>query len=238
MTKAPRVIELFKSLQGEGLFIGRPSLFVRLDGCNLRCPACDTAYAWTAAAFIHGPGVRNIPWEQVDNALDEEPMHVVLTGGEPLLSPDAIRRLLRHRGTRTVTVETNGTLAPPPDALRDERVWWSVSPKGPWFNDEYPWAMSHSNLQDFDRTDRAYFKLVVRTKEHMSWWLDKYATLGLEGTVVFQPNNVELDHPAEYMRRMRFLATEFAAIREYWAGAPVRILPQLHFLMYGRRRGV
>ena len=238
MSKAPLVIELFKSLQGEGLFIGRPSLFIRLAGCNLRCLTCDTGYAWTAAAFLQAKGFPRIPWEKVDDALNEESMHVVLTGGEPLLWPVVLLRLLQHKGVRTLTIETNGTLAAPEWALADKRVWWSVSPKGPWFNDEYPWKGAIPNLQDFDQTGRAYFKVVVRTADHMRWWLQRYATFGLEGTVVFQPDNCELDDLHAYMHRLVYLAAEFADIRPWWVNVPVRILPQLHFLMYGRRRGV
>lgn len=112
------VSEVFYSLQGEGRYAGRPSLFVRLGGCNLRCTgfggSCDSAYAVD-------PSYRQT-WEMMDaNALiglyesKKQFLYVdtVLTGGEPTLwfgDSDfmVFADYLRQSGS-LVTVETNGT---------------------------------------------------------------------------------------------------------------------------------
>ncbi len=100
-----KIAERFRSLQGEGLWVGTPSSFVRTTGCNLRCRWCDT------------PGTSWAPegtWASVDELVDwcaAGPRDVVVTGGEPLLQPAvvALTRGLTARG-RLVTVETAGTV--------------------------------------------------------------------------------------------------------------------------------
>lgn len=101
-----RIAEIFHSVQGEGIWAGVPSTFVRVSGCNLRCVWCDTPYAsWKP----EGPTqtIEEII-EQVTKAnLD----HVVLTGGEPMLF-DAIEELAKQLKSlgKMITIETAGTI--------------------------------------------------------------------------------------------------------------------------------
>lgn len=104
-----RIAEIFSSIQGEGLWTGTPSIFVRVSGCNLRCSWCDTPYAsWDP----EGP-VRQIPEiaQEVIDLSNNEAKHVVLTGGEPLLFPPLVELAdtLSKRGFK-ITVETAGTI--------------------------------------------------------------------------------------------------------------------------------
>jgi 7-carboxy-7-deazaguanine synthase len=96
------VNEIFFSIQGEGSRVGRPSAFLRLTGCPLRCVWCDTAYAFHE-------GARRDEAEILE-ALDAMPCRLVtLTGGEPLAQPEAfpfVTRLLD--GGWEVVVETSG----------------------------------------------------------------------------------------------------------------------------------
>jgi len=100
---ALQVNEIFYSIQGESSHAGRPCVFVRLTGCNLRCAFCDTAYAYDEGSWVM---IRDI--EREIQAFD---CHLVeVTGGEPLLqteTPELIRGLL-DRGY-TVLLETNGS---------------------------------------------------------------------------------------------------------------------------------
>jgi 7-carboxy-7-deazaguanine synthase len=103
-----RVAELFRSVQGEGLWAGTPSVFVRTSGCNLRCAWCDTPYAsWSP----EGPLVALGEIVARVVAIADSARHVVLTGGEPLLSETIVplSRALKAEGF-TITVETAGTL--------------------------------------------------------------------------------------------------------------------------------
>lgn len=95
---------MFASIQGETSYVGLPFSFVRLSGCNLRCRYCDTAYAYEDG--------EEFPLEEVVSklALFGIP-RVTLTGGEPLLQPEAFSLVstLLDRGN-LVLVETNGTV--------------------------------------------------------------------------------------------------------------------------------
>jgi 7-carboxy-7-deazaguanine synthase len=98
-----RITEVFYSIQGESTFAGRPSAFVRLTGCDLRCRWCDSTYTFTGGE-----------WRAIDDIVrqvaDEFGADLVcVTGGEPLLQPrvhDLVAALL-GRGV-TVTMETGG----------------------------------------------------------------------------------------------------------------------------------
>ncbi len=123
-----RVVEVFDSLQGEGLWVGTPMTFVRLAGCNapdlgLGCVRwCDTKYAWQ-------PGTgEDRPIEDVAAAVKLP--RCCLTGGEPLLQGAEVACLIEalHRRGVAVHLETNGTLELGTEAHPD---WITVSPKPP-----------------------------------------------------------------------------------------------------------
>ena len=122
-----RVSEIFYSLQGEGMLVGTPSVFVRLAGCPFRCRWCDTAYAWDYAA-----GEDLDPGQIVEHVNLWPCRFVVLTGGEPLTGPDLAVRPglvdLSHRlqaAGKHITIETSGVLFVP-DLACD---LMSISPK-------------------------------------------------------------------------------------------------------------
>jgi 7-carboxy-7-deazaguanine synthase len=100
-----RVNEIFHSIQGESTHAGRPCVFVRLTGCNLRCVWCDTAYA-----FHEGDALSV---EEIVRRVSSYGCPLVeVTGGEPLLQPESIdlMRALVERGFE-VLLETGGSLA-------------------------------------------------------------------------------------------------------------------------------
>jgi 7-carboxy-7-deazaguanine synthase (Cx14CxxC type) len=122
------VKEIFYSLQGEGFHAGRPAVFCRFSGCNLRCEFCDTAFEGTDGpnGGVYGTGelasaVASLwpgPAER-----DVRPF-VICTGGEPLLQLDAGLLKAFHARGLEVAVETNGTVAAPRGI-----DWLTVSPK-------------------------------------------------------------------------------------------------------------
>ncbi len=124
-----KLVEIFSSIQGEGLFVGCRQVFVRLAGCNISCQYCDTRDSFavpdtarieTAAAGRIFVNLTNpVPMTELVSAIERlyrSPHHSVsLTGGEPLLQPEAISAIaaLRQTGAK-IYLETNGTL---PEAL-------------------------------------------------------------------------------------------------------------------------
>lgn len=116
-----KIVEIFPSIQGEGLRQGEPTIFVRLAGCRLRCSFCDTKYAWE--------GGRDMSPEEVAEAIKRIRLRfparwVSLTGGEPFLQDlRRLVRLIRKEGLK-IQVETSGTRHCPLAA-----DWLTVSPK-------------------------------------------------------------------------------------------------------------
>ena len=97
------VNEIFYSLQGESSHAGRPCVFVRLTGCNLRCTYCDTRYAYEEG--------NAMTVEEIIDRVAAYPCRLVeVTGGEPLLQKEtpALIRALLDRGFE-VLLETNGS---------------------------------------------------------------------------------------------------------------------------------
>lgn len=109
----------FNTIQGEGPYAGRKATFIRLQGCNLQCPACDTEYS-TGEEYYVSIFLQIFP-PVVDGHL------IVITGGEPLrqLGVSALCVGLLNKGY-TVQIETNGTL---PATHIPKRVEIVVSPK-------------------------------------------------------------------------------------------------------------
>ncbi len=103
-----RISEIFHSIQGEGLLLGVPSVFIRTSGCNLRCRWCDTPYAsWQPE------GEKKELSAIIAQVKAYSCSHVVLTGGEPMIASE-IRELasgLRDEGFH-ITIETAATMAP------------------------------------------------------------------------------------------------------------------------------
>lgn len=110
-----RINEIFYSLQGEGFYTGTPSLFVRLSGCNLKCPFCDTD---------HLPYTEMTEHEIIEEAAKCPAKHVVITGGEPSLQLTESLVDGLHGVGKYVAVETNGT-----HELPQNVDWVTLSPK-------------------------------------------------------------------------------------------------------------
>jgi len=102
-----RIIEIFKSIQGEGINQGYPCVFVRLAGCNLNCRWCDTPLARDMYAG------DEMPPDDVISGIDRlGGRYVCITGGEPMMQAENVINLskaLHERGFR-IDIETNGSI--------------------------------------------------------------------------------------------------------------------------------
>jgi organic radical activating enzyme len=121
-----KIIEIFASLQGEGLRQGEPTVFIRFSGCNLKCSFCDTRYAWSGGRDLTPlQALREVQKIRSRHPAD----WACLTGGEPLLQDvSGLVEDLREEGLK-IQVETNAILYRPLTV-----DWYTVSPKPPRYS--------------------------------------------------------------------------------------------------------
>lgn len=135
-----QINEIFETLQGEATYTGTPSIFVRLQGCPVGCPWCDTQHTWTIdpEKLVTIDGIIGKPEESdcyAEQSADEllalfkklnyKAKHVVITGGEPAMFDLMPMCELLHQAGYSTQIETSGTfeLKVPAD------TWVTVSPK-------------------------------------------------------------------------------------------------------------
>jgi len=170
-----RVTEIFFSIQGEGTRAGRPCVFVRFTGCDLRCGYCDTAYAF------HG-GVERSREEILAEVARHPSRFVLLTGGEPMLQKElpALAADLLARGYE-VAVETHGQR--PTESLPTEviRVLDVKTPGSGEVATELGWL---EGLRPHDEV-----KFVVCSEADFRWSVDVVRRHRLEGRahLLFSP---------------------------------------------------
>lgn len=167
------------TIQGEGKFLGEPSVFVRTAQCNLHCQWCDTGYSWQAR-FRHD--WRPIAFDELERLTPphSERWGLVVTGGEPLLWQDhpSFEQLIAW-GLRTfkrVTLETNGTIVPNrylwdfetrPGAsgAMEAEVWFSVSPKLANSGEPRRRRRNAEAVALFASLPHSYFKFVIESED-------------------------------------------------------------------------
>ena len=99
-----RVKKIFKTIQGEGPYSGRRALFIRLFGCNLQCPFCDTDYTGNNYKITVPPLLEHV------HSIWQEDELIVITGGEPFRQPLVSELIDELSPNYIIQVETNGTL--------------------------------------------------------------------------------------------------------------------------------
>jgi 7-carboxy-7-deazaguanine synthase len=175
--------EIYRSIQGETSFAGRPCTLVRLSGCNLRCRWCDTTQAFNG-------GTRMPRAEVLRRALELATPLVLVTGGEPLLQPAAIPLLaeLCDAG-RTVLLETSGERD---ISAVDPRVHRIVDMKAPGSGESA--RNRYENLALLTARDQLKFVLAGRADyEWARALIAKEGVIGRVGEVLLSPVHGELD---------------------------------------------
>jgi len=229
------VMEIYRSVQGEGTLMGVPTTFVRFFACNLRCSWCDTKYSWSVR---EGGTWESIPAQELAERVHVlGAQHVVLTGGEPTLQKDLaqLARILQEQGHH-LTIETNTTIFP--EEVVPLINLWSLSPKLPSAGENY---LRHPVIERFLATlrpDQQQWKFVIRDdqdEQRLRSLLRRYPMFAEHKLpIILQPegDTAIIDYPAALERLAERVHDPF------WNTYHVRILPQLHVMIWGRRRWV
>jgi len=241
MSRIP-VLEIFgPTIQGEGMVIGQKTMFVRTAGCDYRCRWCDSAFTWDGSVRDE---IRQMSPEEIREELTRLGgdcfSHVTISGGNPALLPNigGLVKLLKAQGIRSA-VETQGSKWQ--DWLREiDDV--TLSPKPPSSGmqtdlgvlDKIVAKLLEANHKGvslkvvvFDETDFEYARGIHRRYPSLPFYL--------------QPGNADLAEVDTGELRVKLLET-FEWLIDLAMAAPDlndgKVLPQLHALVWGNKRGV
>ena len=211
-----KVNEIFYSIQGESTFSGRPCVFIRLSGCNLRCSYCDTKYAYNEGSYMDLDEIISL-------VLSYKCRLVEVTGGEPLIqehTPKLISRLI-DAGLK-VLLETNGSKD---ISLVDKRCIRIVDIKCP-FSGEVE-KNDFNNLKRLTPEDEIKFVIADRkdydfAKNVLKNW----------DIVPFKPN------PVHFSPVYGILDPKVLSEWILEDGLDVRLNLQIHKYIWGDKRGV
>ena len=234
------VLEIFgPTIQGEGMVVGRKTMFVRTAGCDYRCSWCDSAFTWdgSAKADIQRMTADEI-WDQLVAIGDDRFDHVTISGGNPALlsTIGELVQLLRKKGIQ-IALETQGSRW---------QMWMlhiddlTLSPKPPSsgmktnFNgldqiieQSKPQKNRSLKVVVFDDAD---FKFAVDIHER---YKDVPFFLQVGNDAITSTDTVALTQ--HLLEKYEWLVDKTIASEEM---NHVRVLPQLHTLLWGNKRGV
>lgn len=207
------VNETFYSLEGEGPYIGIPTFFIRLTGCNLRCEWCDTKYSYSG-------GEQRTVESLIEETLGYETKYVCITGGEPLLQKDVYKLMYKLlEKERRIILETSGSISiedvPTEDDLIIAMDIKTPSSKMVEYN-------LYNNIEMLGMKD--YLKFVISNETDFEFSKEIMKKYEFDGEIIFQPvGGMDLKWLAEKVLKEKL---------------NVRVLPQLHKIIWGDRRGV
>lgn len=208
-----RITEIFLSLQGEAMFTGVPTVFIRTTGCPLRCGYCDTAYAFSG-------GIKMTVAEILAKTNSYGVKHVAVTGGEPLAQPGAFDLLSTLIANNfVVEIETSGALdiSKVPNGVH-KIVDLKTPDSGEMDKNLY------SNLDFLNSNDQV--KFVICSQRDYEWAKETLKEHSLNNfcEVLFSPSYGQMDP--------KMLAEMIISDR-----LPVRFQIQLHKLLWGEEKG-
>jgi len=225
------VSEIFLSVQGEGIYVGTPSVFLRTYYCNLTCAWCDTKYTWlnqsNAQAGIHFQQMS--VKEVLEKIVNYSCRHLVVTGGEPLLHQRLLSSLLSDLKQLAyfVEVETNGTVAPSAEmmALVD---CFNVSPKIGNSLVQKNIRIRQTALGAFVKSGKAWFKFVICEPNDVIEVEELISAYNIpRERVLLMPEGTDA---GTLSARGKWLV-------EVCKQHGFRFTPRLHILLFGNRRG-
>lgn len=235
---AADLFEVFTSIQGEGLYVGKRQIFIRFAGCNLNCRYCDTKYSFTkpySAKFENTPLSQNfyeernpIPAFKLNEYIDlcytlDSTIHSIsLTGGEPLLQVEFLEFFLRmYKKDRIFHLETNGTLPENLKQLIDLIDFISMDIKLNYLSD----AAFLAKQAEFLRLANAkplQVKTVITRQDNVAYFQKAVSIINdvsADIPLIIQPDSNEMPEISLLISLQKEAANKLK---------DVRILPQIH----------
>jgi len=163
---------------------------------------------------------------------------VVITGGEPLLQSSEVVGLVEELREHQITIETNGTFSPPESLI--ERVQWSVSPKLQSSGHQLDTGVLQKYVEIFRESNirPSQLKFVISSKDDWEQFWSLYPSIFPNVNdpyeLVIQPVAASHRTTERYLTAVQDLTERL--LKEY-PGSGVRVLPQLHRLIWGNQRG-
>ena len=192
-------MEIFRSIEGEGVLVGTPMTFIRLEGCNLRCPWCDTKYSYDGKSY------KLMSITEIENRVKTLGLkNITITGGEPLVNDGFEELISLLSDSYFVKVETNGTIY---SESLNRNLHITCSPKEPYF----------------------IHKKIIPLIDELKFVIDNQITLQnildvIKQTsttnIILQPQSYDLNNSITKTRNMQNSLIE--------KGVYVRLIPQIH----------
>jgi len=196
------VVEIFLSIEGEGIRTGLPVVFVRFAGCNLRCGYCDTKYSYgdTIDKNIEHLSLNELTARIMSYKLDQ----VTFTGGEPLLETEYIEWFIKAFPKYTVNIETNGSI--------DVGVDTGIQTKNSIITMDYKCPSSgmesHMLLTNLEKLrEQDVLKFVVGTQEDLDKVVELLNVYHVKCHVYLSPvfGQMDLERLANFVIKYRYL---------------------------------
>lgn len=222
--------EILCSVQGEGVNIGKPAIFLRLGLCNLACTWCDTKYTWDWEEYDPKEQIIEMPLEEVEREiLGYNCKYLVVTGGEPMIQQSRLMPLLENLKNKEffIEIETNGTIVPD-QKLVNLIDHWSVSPKLQNSGNSQSSREVPECYRLFAGITSSHFKYVIQSEDdfkEVQTLADKYDLVPEK--IILMP---EAQNRVDLLDRSRWLV-ELCKAQGYLFST------RLHVLLWGNERG-
>ncbi|MBM7541986.1 7-carboxy-7-deazaguanine synthase [Amphibacillus cookii] len=237
------VLEIFgPTIQGEGMVVGRKTMFIRTAGCDYSCSWCDSSFTWDGSAKDE---IKMMTASEIItrlNAIGQDQFdHVTISGGNPALLKDLDQLIdLLHQNQLEVAIETQGTRWQPWFLLIDDLT---LSPKPPSSGMKTDWNKLDTiidHLRDNNRLAHTSLKIVIFDDQDFDYaeavhqrYPDLLFYLQVGNAHLTESNLPKLtDLLLEKYQWLINKTLESSKLNK------VRVLPQLHTLVWGNKRGV
>ena len=230
-----RMSEIFgPTIQGEGALIGQPTIFVRTGGCDYRCAWCDSLHAVAAEnrGDWKGMSAEEI-WEEVEKLSGGKKIMISLSGGNPAIQPLGSLIRIGQKNGYPFALETQGSIAK--DWFADLDVL-TLSPKPPSSGMKVDWDIFGDCIAAAGEKTETVLKIVVFDEDDYAFAKDtaaRYPDLPIYLQVGNHKTTGDVDLEG-LQDRFQWLSDK--VMEDQWLEA--RVLPQLHVMMWGNKRGV